>query len=330
MAKLLITGGTGSFGTAALDKFYNDPRFDGIVVFSRDEKKQFDLMQTFKSPRVKFIVGDTRFYESILEAMDDVNVVFHAAALKQVPTGEFFPLELVKTNILGTENVFRAARESGVKKVILLSTDKAVYPINAMGMTKALAEKLMTAYSMRDNSPTVFCAVRYGNVMASRGSVIPLFVDQIKTRKDLTITDPQMTRFVLSMNEAIDLVELALRRAGPGDIFIRKAPAATIETIAAALKDIFNAKNRVKVVGVRTGEKIHEVLASGTELAKSKDFGDFFRVQTRPDWNYDKYFSEGSKQMSVEDYTSDKARRLSEKELKKIILKLPYIKSELK
>jgi len=330
MAKLLITGGTGSFGTAVLEKFCNDQRFDGIVVFSRDEKKQFDLMQTFKSPRVKFIVGDTRFYESIREAMDDVGVIFHAAALKQVPTGEFFPLELVKTNILGTENVFRAAREAGVKKVILLSTDKAVYPINVMGMTKALAEKLMTAYSMRDNSSTVFCAVRYGNVMASRGSVIPLFVDQIKRRKELTITDPKMTRFMLSMDDAVDLVELALRRAVQGDIFIRKAPAATIETIATVTKDIFKAKNKIKIVGTRKGEKIHEALANSTELANSEDMGDFFRVRTRPDWNYDKYFSEGSKQAPVEDYTSDKAVQLSDKELKKIFLKLPYIKSELK
>lgn len=330
MAKLLITGGTGSFGTAVLERFYNDQRFDGLVVLSRDEKKQYDLMQTFKSPRVKFIVGDTRFYESIREAMTDVSVIFHAAALKQVPTGEFFPLELVKTNILGTENVFRAAREAGVKKVILLSTDKAVYPINAMGMTKALAEKLMTAYSMYDNSPTIFCAVRYGNVMASRGSVIPLFVEQIKKRKELTLTNPAMTRFVLSMDDAIDLVELALRRAEPGDIFIRKAPAATIETIALTLKEIFKAKNRIKIIGTRRGEKIHEALANSVELANSEDLGDFFRVKTRPDWNYDKYFNQGGKQASVDDYTSDKTVQLSVKELKKILLKLPYIKSELK
>jgi len=329
MSRLLITGGTGSFGAAVLKKYLKKSQFNEIVVFSRDEKKQFDLMQALQSKRVKFVIGDTRCKDSVAKAMVGVDTVFHAAALKQVPTGEFFPLEVVRTNILGTENVFSAALETGVKKVILLSTDKAVYPINSMGMTKALAEKIMTAYSMDEKSATVFCAVRYGNVMASRGSVIPLFVDQIKNKQSITITDPEMTRFILSMDDALGLVELAFKEGKGGDIFIKKAPAATIGEVAAALKNIFKSEVTIKTIGARKGEKKHETLARSSELARSEDLRDFFKVVTRSTLDYEKYFSKGGNGILSEDYTSDNAQRLSGKKLEEVLLKLPYIKEQL-
>jgi len=329
MSRLLITGGTGSFGTAVLERFLGNSKFGEIVIFSRDEKKQHDMRQNFPSAKVKFVIGDTRDRDSVTKVMEGVDAVFHAAALKHVPTGEFFPLELVKTNILGTENVFSAAKQAKVKKVILLSTDKAVYPINTMGMTKAIAEKLMAVYSGDKHSTTIFSAVRYGNVMASRGSVIPLFVEQIKKGKDITITNPEMTRFMLSLDDALDLVELALLKAEAGNIFIKKAPAATIDTVAESLIGIFKSKSKIKIIGTRKGEKIHETLASSVELADSDDLGDFFKVRTVFGLDYEKYFTKGVTKKISEDFSSDKAPRLSVQEVTKMLLRLPYIQNEL-
>jgi len=330
MSRLLITGGTGSFGTVVLERFLGKNKFDEIIVFSRDEKKQYDMRQNFPSDKVKFIIGDTRDRDSVTKVMDGVDAVFHAAALKHVPTGEFFPLELVKTNILGTENVFASAKQAKVKRVILLSTDKAVYPINTMGMTKAIAEKLMTVYARDAQSSTIFSAVRYGNVMASRGSVIPLFVDQIKKGKEITVTDPTMTRFMLSLEDALDLVELAMFKGEPGNIFIKKAPAATIETVAKALLKIFKSNSKIKIIGTRSGEKIHETLASSVELADSEDMKDFFKVKTNPNLDYDRYFTKGRKSGPRNDYTSANTKRLGQKETERMLLALPFIKEALK
>lgn len=329
MATLLITGGTGSFGTTILKRFATDSHYDRIIVFSRDEKKQYDLLQEFPPPRVKYIIGDTRNYESIRRAMEGVDVVFHAAALKQVPTGEFFPMEQVRTNILGTDNVFRAAREEGAKKVVLLSTDKAVYPINVMGMTKALAEKLMTSYANED-AKTVYTAVRYGNVMASRGSVIPLFVSQIKQGKEITITNPDMTRFMLSLDDAADLVETAVNEGGQGNLFVLKAPAATVQVVADTLISIFKSNVKTKLVGTRRGEKVHETLANGIELLTSDDLGRFYRIHTRLDMAYDQYFKKGEVKAIPEDYSSDRTHILTQAELADMLLKLPYITHQLK
>lgn len=328
MSKILITGGTGSFGSTYVRKLMNDDSVEEIRIFSRDEKKQHDMRNTYNSPKISYIIGDVRDRDSTLHACKDVDHVFHAAALKQVPTGEFFPLELVKTNILGTENIFDAAQKNGVKKVVFLSTDKAVYPIGVMGMSKAIAEKLMVARS-RTSGETVFCGVRYGNVMASRGSVIPLFIDQIKAGKKLTITDPAMTRFMLSLDHAIDLVDLAIAKGASGDIFVKKAPAATIEDIAQALLGIFDSKNGIEIVGVRKGEKTHEALANKTELMTATDLGDYYCINNELDLDYSKYFSEGAAAIPQDDYTSENTTRLTRDEVVKTLLDLEYVQNEL-
>jgi UDP-glucose 4-epimerase len=328
MTKILITGGTGSFGGTMVRSLLKDKKISEIIVFSRDEKKQHDMRHEISSSKLRFVVGDVRDKDAIFDALHGVDYVFHAAALKQVPTGEFFPMELVKTNILGTQNVLDSAEAQGVKKVICLSTDKAVYPINAMGMTKAMVEKLMVAKSRR-NRGTIFCAVRYGNVMASRGSVIPLFVDKMRRGEDLTITVAEMTRFMLSLTDAIDLVHFALKHGEQGDIFIKKAPAATVETLTEALLSIFNSKSKMKSVGIREGEKIHETLAHQMELAHAEDMGDYFRVINRPGFDYESFYSKGKKPNIKGDYTSDAAKRLSRKEMEKMLLSLDYIKEEL-
>lgn len=329
MSKLLITGGTGSFGSALLERVAKDPRFDEVRIFSRDEKKQWDLMQKYPSPKIKFLIGDVREYNSVVRAVEGVDFIFHAAALKHVPTGEFFPMEHVRTNIIGTENVFAAARVAGVKKVILLSSDKAAYPINTMGMTKAVAEKIMSSYAV-DSPHTIFCAVRYGNVMASRGSVIPLFVDQIKNSKKITITNPEMTRFLMSLDDSIDLVELAMQKAEQGNIFIKKAPAATMETLAKALIEIFHTKNKIHIVGTRKGEKVHETLATKFELVAGEDMGGFFRIKTRGELDFSPYVTEGKMTLISDDYTSENTQRLNQKETVRLLLKLPFIKESLK
>ena len=329
---LLITGGTGSFGKAVLNRFlYTDIK--EIRIFSRDEKKQEDLRVILKNPKVNFYIGDIRVYESIHSAMDGVDYVFHAAALKQVPSCEFYPMEAIRTNVLGAENVLNAAQNNEVEKVIFLSTDKAVYPINAMGMSKALMEKLMIAKArVHSRGKTIFCGTRYGNVMASRGSVIPLFVNQIKDGRPLTITDPNMTRFMMSLDDAVDLVLYAYQNGNQGDRFVQKAPAATIETVALALKEIFNADNEIKIIGTRHGEKAHETLLTREEKAIAEDCGKYFRVppDTR-DLNYNKYFVEGESEISIaEDYNSANTERLNVGETKKLLLSLEYIQNELK
>lgn len=327
---LLITGGTGSFGNSVLRRFLNDSSIKEIRIISRDEKKQDDMRQFYKNDKIKFFIGDVRDYESVLQVMKGVNVVFHAAALKQVPSCEFFPMEAVYTNIIGTENVLNAAINSGVDKVIVLSTDKAVYPINAMGMSKALAEKVMIAKS-RISNHTILCATRYGNVMASRGSVIPLFIKQIKTGEPISITDPNMTRFMMTLDEAVELVWYAFKNAKSGDIFIQKAPAATIQTLAEALLELYNAKNKIKIIGVRHGEKLYETLVNREEMARAEDLGNYFRIpaDTR-DLNYDKYFHQGEIKVSeIEDYTSHNTYRLNKQELINLLLKLPIIRKDI-
>lgn len=329
---LLITGGTGSFGNAVVRRFLHTDIAE-IRIFSRDEKKQDDMRQELRSSKLKFYIGDVRNYESLLSAMRGVDYVFNAAALKQVPSCEFYPLEAVYTNVLGTENTLNAAIASGVKKVIVLSTDKAVYPINAMGMSKALMEKVAVAKA-RTLGPgqTTICITRYGNVMASRGSVIPLFVSQIKANKPITITDPEMTRFMMSLDEAVELVLFAFKHGQGGDTFVQKAPAATIGQLARVLLDIFGANNEVRVIGTRHGEKKHESLLNREEMARAEDLGDYYRIRpdTR-DLNYALYFEKGEKKVTTyEDYTSANTRRLSDAELKTMLLKLPYIQAELK
>lgn len=330
MARLLITGGTGSFGSATIRRFLNDDSISKIIVFSRDEKKQHDMRHEITHPKVDFIIGDVRDKDSILQATKNIDYIFHAAALKHVPTGEYFPVEMIKTNILGTENVLSAANENGVKKVVLLSTDKAVYPINAMGMTKAIAEKLLGAKA-RNSYGTIFCAVRYGNVMATRGSVIPLFIDQIKKGKPISITDPNMTRFLLSLDDSIDLVHLAIKKGKQGDLFIKKAPATTIGDLAQAVVNIFGAKNEIKIVGVRAGEKLHESLATQLELARSEDLGDHFRIKDATGYEYQDYYGRGVTSSEIKgDYTSENTRRLTLSEIEKLLLSLPYVQEELK
>ncbi len=329
---MLITGGTGSFGNAVLERFLKT-EIKEIRVFSRDEKKQEDMRIKYANPKLKFYIGDVREYDSVLAAMVGVDYVFHAAALKQVPSCEFYPLEAIRTNALGAENVMNAAIACGVKRVILLSTDKAVYPINAMGMSKALMEKLMIAKArIVDPEKTVICATRYGNVMASRGSVIPLFIEQIKQGRPITITDPNMTRFMMSMDDAIDLVLYAYEHAQAGDIFVRKAPATTIGNLAEALKRIFNADNSIKIIGTRHGEKLYETLLTREEMAKAEDLGDYYRIvpDTR-DLNYSLYFTEGKEEFSrQEDYNSHNTRRLNLNELIELLLKLDYVQEELR
>jgi len=328
MRKILITGGTGSFGSAMARRLLNDDSIEKIVILSRDEKKQHDMLQEFNSSKMQYIIGDVRDIDSVRNAMKGIDTVFHAAALKQVPTGEFFPMEIVKTNILGTQNVLDAAEEAGVKKVVLLSTDKAVYPINAMGISKSLAEKLISAKASR-GSDTVFCTVRYGNVMATRGSVIPLFIDRIKNSEEIPITNPEMTRFLLSLEDAIGLVLFAIKEGRQGDLFVKKAPAATIQDLAQALLNIFNTDNEIKIVGTRAGEKVHETLITKLELAQSEDMGEFFRVMSPHTQDYEKYFDKGMNTKITDDYTSDNTKRLSVEETEELLLKLDFIQKAL-
>ncbi len=328
---LLITGGTGSFGNAVLKRFLNTD-IKEIRIFSRDEKKQDDMRKYYKNDKIKFFIGDVRDLQSVKNAMYNVDYVFHAAALKQVPSCEFFPLEAVKTNVLGTDNVLTAAIEFGVKKVICLSTDKAAYPINAMGISKAMMEKVLIAKS-RTVSPdkTVICCTRYGNVMASRGSVIPLFVEQIKSGQPLTVTEPTMTRFLMSLEEAVELVVFAFKRAQSGDIMVQKAPASTIGDLAQAIKELFNADNEIKIIGTRHGEKQYETLLTKEESMVAEDLGKYFRVPAdNRDLNYEKYFSEGRKELATqEEYNSNNTERLNIEQIKEKLLSLEYIQKEL-
>ncbi len=329
-ATLLITGGTGSFGNAVLQGYLNTD-IKEIRIFSRDEKKQDDMRHALQSDKVKFYIGDVRDADSLQYAMQGVNYIFHAAALKQVPSCEFYPIEAVKTNVLGTENVLNAAIRNGVEKVICLSTDKAAYPINAMGISKAMMEKVAVAKSRVTNSTTI-TATRYGNVMASRGSVIPLFIQQIKAGKPLTLTNPDMTRFMMSLDQAVDLVMFAFANGKSGDVFVQKSPAATIRQLAEVMLDIFDAKNEIKVIGTRHGEKLYETLLTAEERVKSEDLGDYYRVSADDrDLNYDKYFSEGDDKVNlVEDYHSHNTYQLSHEELKAMVLKLDHVQEELK
>lgn len=329
---LLITGGTGSFGNKMLRYFLKNTDISEIRVFSRDEEKQDRMRNELCDDRVKFFIGDVRDFDSVNRVMKGVDMVFHAAALKQVPSCEFFPMEAVKTNIIGADNVLNAAGNNGVEKVVVLSTDKAVYPVNAMGMTKALMEKLMMAKARSDQGKTVYCATRYGNVMASRGSVIPLFVKQIKENKDITVTDPNMTRFLMSLEESVALVLYAYKNAQSGDVFVQKAPASTIMDLALALQKIFQAKNKIKVIGSRHGEKLYETLVNREEMSKAEDLENFFRIPLDSrDLNYAKYFVQGDKQISKEeDYTSHNTKRLSVDEVVDKLLKLDFIQNEIK
>lgn len=329
---ILITGGTGTFGNAILKRF-NKTTINEIRIFSRDEKKQEDMRIQYNNPRLKFYIGDVRENESIARAMVGTDFVFHAAALKQVPSCEFYPMEALRTNALGAENVMNSAVAANVRRVILLSTDKAVYPINAMGISKAMMEKLMTAKArLIGDKGTVICGTRYGNVMASRGSVIPLFIKQIKERTPLTITDPDMTRFMMSIEDAVELVIYAYKNGKPGDIFVQKAPAATISTIAMALQKIFGTKNPVRIIGTRHGEKLYETLLTREEMARAEDLGDYYRIpaDTR-DLNYNLYFTEGEEKVSKQqDYNSHNTRRLDVDELIKLLLKVDLVQEELK
>ena len=329
---LLITGGTGSFGNAVLERFLNTD-IGEMRVFSRDEKKQDDMRKELKSSKVKFYIGDVRDYNSITSAMHGVDYIFHAAALKQVPSCEFFPMEAVKTNVIGTENVLNAAIKYQVKKVIVLSTDKAVYPINAMGISKAMMEKVMVAKSRSaDPSSTIISGTRYGNVMASRGSVIPLFIQQIKSGQPLTITDPTMTRYLMSLDEAVDLVLFAFEHANQGDIFVQKAPASTIGDLAQAVKEIFNADNEIRIIGTRHGEKLYETLLTREEAVCAEDLDMSYRVpaDTR-DLNYDKYFVNGESNISYgEEYNSHNTEQLDIHTIEELLLSLDYVKKELK
>lgn len=329
--KLLITGGTGSFGNAVLERFVNSETFSEIRIFSRDEKKQDDLRKKVNNPKVKFYIGDVRDSASIDPAVSGVDYIFHAAALKQVPSCEFFPLEAVKTNIIGTDNLLSAAEKFQVKKVVVLSTDKAAYPINAMGMSKALMEKVMVAKSRNlDDSKSVFCGTRYGNVMASRGSVIPLFIEQIKKGNPLTITDPQMTRFMMTLEDAVDLVLYAFENAQQGDLFVQKSPAATIEVLAKALLEIYGAKNQIKVIGTRHGEKVYETLVNREDMIKAEDLGNYFRIPAdNRNLNYDQFFSEGEVSLAdMEEYHSHNTHRLDVEGMMHLLLKLPLIRKD--
>ncbi len=328
---LMITGGTGSFGNAVLNRFLSTD-IKEIRIFSRDEKKQDDMRLAFTSEKLKFYIGDVRDSDSLSMAMKDVDYVFHAAALKQVPSCEFYPMEAVKTNILGTENVLNAAILSNVSRVVVLSTDKAVYPINAMGISKAMAEKIMIAKSRRQGSgKTILCATRYGNVMASRGSVIPLFLEQIKSDKNITITDPNMTRFLMSLEDSVDLVLHAFQYAQQGDIFVQKAPAATIQILANALQHIFKSKLAYRIIGTRHGEKLYESLISREEMAHAEDMGRYFRIPADDrDLNYANFFSAGEISISqAEDYTSHNTKQLDVEEVIQLLLKLDFIQEQL-
>lgn len=328
---LLITGGTGSFGNAVMKRFL-DTDIKEIRIFSRDEKKQDDMRKLYKNDKLKFYIGDVRDLSSVKDAIYGVDYIFHAAALKQVPSCEFFPLEAVKTNVLGTDNVLTAAIEMCVKKVICLSTDKAAYPINAMGISKAMMEKVFVAKAKTvDSNRTLICGTRYGNVMASRGSVIPLFIDQIKNGQPLTVTDPDMTRFLMSLEEAVELVVFAFNNAEAGDIMVQKSPASTVGELAQAIKELFKADNEIKIIGTRHGEKLYETLLTKEEHIVAKDMGGFYRVPAdNRDLNYDKYFIEGDQKLSSEEeYNSHNTERLNIEQIKEKLLQLDYVKQEL-
>lgn len=326
---LMITGGTGSFGNAVLRRFL-ETGIKEIRIFSRDEKKQDDMRHLYNNPKIKYYIGDVRDLQSVKNAIHGVDYIFHAAALKQVPSCEFFPVEAVKTNVIGTDNVLTAAIEEGVKKVICLSTDKAAYPINAMGISKAMMEKTFVAKS-RTSDSTIICGTRYGNVMCSRGSVIPLFIDQIREGKPLTVTEPKMTRFIMSLEEAVELVLYAFQNANAGDIMVQKAPACTIEVLAQAVKELFKGESEIKVIGIRHGEKMYETLLTNEECAKASDEGNFYRVPCdNRDLNYDKYFVEGNQERSkLTEFNSNNTRILNVEEVKEKLLELKYIRDEL-
>ena len=331
---LLITGGTGSFGNAVLKRFLNTDHFSEIRIFSRDEKKQDDMRHEIQNGKVKFYIGDVRDKRSVDSAMRGVDYVFHAAALKQVPSCEFFPMQAVRTNVIGTENVLDSAAEHGVKNVVVLSTDKAAYPINAMGISKAMMEKvaIAKARSLGENPETTICVTRYGNVMASRGSVIPLWIDQIKAGNPITITDPNMTRYMMTLDDAVDLVLYAFENGNSGDLFVQKAAAATLSVLAQALKEMLQADNEVRVIGTRHGEKLYETLVTREEMFKSEDMGNYFRIPADSrDLNYDKYFSEGEEDLSkVEEYHSHNTHQLDVEGMKELLLKLDIIQEDLK
>jgi UDP-glucose 4-epimerase len=330
--KLLITGGTGSFGNAVLNRFLHSNNFSEIRIFSRDEKKQDDLRKRINNVKVKFYIGDVRDRDSLTSAIKGVDYIFHAAALKQVPSCEFFPLEAVKTNIIGTDNVLTVSQEFNVKKVVVLSTDKAAYPINAMGMSKALMEKVMVAKSrIIDSSKTIFCGTRYGNVMASRGSVIPLFIDQIKEGKPLTLTDPHMTRFMMTLEDAVDLVLYAFENANQGDLFVQKAPSATVGTLARALIELYKSKSEIKVIGTRHGEKLYETLVNREDMVKAQDLGEYYRIPAdNRDLNYEQYFSEGTPELAnLDEYHSHNTSILDIEGMKNLLLKLPIIRKDI-
>jgi UDP-N-acetylglucosamine 4,6-dehydratase/5-epimerase len=330
---LLITGGTGSFGNAVLNRFLKTDLFKEIRIFSRDEKKQDDMRHSLQSSRVKFYIGDVRDRRSVDGAMYGVDFIFHAAALKQVPSCEFFPIQAVLTNVLGTENVLDSAIQYGVKNVVVLSTDKACYPINAMGISKAMMEKvaIAKARSLGENARTVICCTRYGNVMASRGSVIPLWIDQIKAGKDITITDPNMTRFMMTLDDAVNLVLYAFENGKNGDLFVQKAPASTIETLAKALLGLYKSESAIKIIGTRHGEKLYETLVNREDMVKAEDLTDYYRIPAdNRDLNYDQYFSEGEEDVSVcDEYHSHNTRRLDVEEMKDLLLKLALVRKDL-
>ena len=329
---LMITGGTGSFGSAVLSRFL-DTDVREIRIFSRDEKKQEDMRIALNNPKLKFHIGDVRNFDSVHEAMHRVDYVFHAAALKQVPSCEFYPMEAVRTNVLGAENVMNAAIACKVKRVVVLSTDKAVYPVNAMGISKAMMEKLMVAKArMRSEGETVLCATRYGNVMASRGSVIPLFVDQMRAGKPLTVTDPNMTRFLMSLDDSVDLVLHAFNHAVQGDIYVQKSPASTVGDLAQALRELLKSRSEVRIIGTRHGEKLYESLLSREEMARAEDMGRYYRVPADDrDLNYNKYFVEGETRVStLEDYTSHNTERLDVARVKELLLSLDFIREAIK
>jgi UDP-N-acetylglucosamine 4,6-dehydratase len=330
---LLITGGTGSFGTAVLNRFLNSDEFKEIRILSRDEKKQDDMRKKISNDKVKFYIGDVRDYSSLIAAVDGSDFIFHAAALKQVPSCEFFPLEAVKTNIFGTENVLNAAIAYKVKKVVVLSTDKAAYPINAMGISKAMMEKIMIAKSRNiDMNGPVFCATRYGNVMASRGSVIPLLIDKIQNNLPLTITDESMTRFMMTLDDAVDLVLYAFKNGNQGDIFIQKSPASDLKTLSKALLQLYKSDVEIKIIGTRHGEKLYETLVTREEMAKSIDLGNYYRIPAdNRDLNYDNYFINGKSTISnFDDYHSHNTTQLNVEELIGLLLKLPIVQNDLK
>lgn len=329
---LMITGGTGSFGNAVLNRFLSTDVRE-IRIFSRDEKKQEEMRVALNDDKLKFYIGDVRDYNAVHQALKGVNLVFHAAALKQVPSCEFYPMEAVRTNLYGADNVMSAAIANGVESVVVLSTDKAVYPINAMGMSKALMEKAMVARArLQSEKETVLCGTRYGNVMASRGSVIPHFIDQIRKGGPITVTDPSMTRFLMSLADSVDLVLHAYRHARQGDIFVQKAPASTVGDLAQALREIFNTDTPIRIIGTRHGEKLYESLLSREEMARAEDHGDYYRIpaDTR-DLNYAKYFTVGEERISrLDDYTSHNTQRLNLAQVKELLLKLPYVQQELR